>query len=424
MEGRAFKVVLAIGVVALAAAAVHSLAAFLAALATLEVALQVAGWASRRRMYAPVAAAPDPAAPVAPMPGTEGPGAARSGAAGPGARILCIGDSWTYGIGAPKGEAYPDHLRRVLGDGWTVVNRGWPGASSSHVAARLPGWLTEFRPAVVIAMAGANNWHNTLGGSYRALVEAGLIRPSRWRRWAAQADRALWKLALWRLVRWSAVDEGRTRFEGHADAGAAYGFFEGRTDGQDPFRNRDHEADHAFHTADEAQGRGDSAAVTAALLRAFDRVRGIEDWSEYCVNHLLWLQARGTEEQFRAVSDLLRTRLPPADYRVAVEDPFVLQRDHEVGAKMLWYDLARIHEAVAAAGATLVVLSYPQGVYKGVMGVFASVHRVPFIDLTLTGLPWRKRLRGPQGRLTGEGNRLLAEHVAARLRGFGLLGGR
>ncbi len=29
-------------------------------------------------------------------------------------RILCLGDSFTYGLGAPKGKSYPDQLQILL----------------------------------------------------------------------------------------------------------------------------------------------------------------------------------------------------------------------------------------------------------------------------------------------------------------------
>src|ERR1041385_2490074 len=43
--------------------------------------------------------------------------------------ILCVGDSFTYGIGSrtPEGS-YPAQLQKILNqDSWRVINAGWPG---------------------------------------------------------------------------------------------------------------------------------------------------------------------------------------------------------------------------------------------------------------------------------------------------------
>ncbi len=81
-------------------------------------------------------------------------------------RVLCVGDSFTYGEGAASPEmAYPSQLQRLL-DGavtseprisWHVINRGWPGRNSSELLQRLPGMLIRERPDYVIILIGNNN---------------------------------------------------------------------------------------------------------------------------------------------------------------------------------------------------------------------------------------------------------------------------
>ena len=46
--------------------------------------------------------------------------------------ILCIGDSVTFGLGAPMGFSYPAQLQKMLDESdpkskFTVINRGRPG---------------------------------------------------------------------------------------------------------------------------------------------------------------------------------------------------------------------------------------------------------------------------------------------------------
>lgn len=52
--------------------------------------------------------------------------------------ILCLGDSFTFGIGAEKGFSYPDQLSRILEarqcGRYKVINSGIPGSNSSMIA--------------------------------------------------------------------------------------------------------------------------------------------------------------------------------------------------------------------------------------------------------------------------------------------------
>jgi len=75
--------------------------------------------------------------------------------------ILCVGDSFTFGIKVRDEEKYPAILERLLnGDSsqpkYRVVNVARPGRSSSWVLASLDKWLQRYRPQVVVIMAGWN----------------------------------------------------------------------------------------------------------------------------------------------------------------------------------------------------------------------------------------------------------------------------
>ncbi len=77
--------------------------------------------------------------------------------------VLCVGDSWTHGIGASdSAHSYPGVLQALLrartGEAWNVVNCGLSGQNSRDVLERLPGQLAEFRPHVVCVLVGQNDY--------------------------------------------------------------------------------------------------------------------------------------------------------------------------------------------------------------------------------------------------------------------------
>jgi hypothetical protein len=78
-----------------------------------------------------------------------------------GRRILCLGDSNTYGFYLDRSEAYPNVLASLAAAGGTpleVFNLGQPGINSSRLRNDLPRMLATFRPAVVTIMVGANDF--------------------------------------------------------------------------------------------------------------------------------------------------------------------------------------------------------------------------------------------------------------------------
>ena len=78
------------------------------------------------------------------------------------ARVLCVGDSFTYGVGAGREDSYPAQLQQVLdeeggGDRWSVINAGFPGRNSAELLQRLPALLREHDPQYVCVLVGTND---------------------------------------------------------------------------------------------------------------------------------------------------------------------------------------------------------------------------------------------------------------------------
>lgn len=97
--------------------------------------------------------------------------------------ILCVGDSFTYGLGAPSDMAYPKQLERMLKDHFgknevDVINKGGGGCNTSHLLYRrgykIKESIKNTPPEVVILMVGGQNLWNYWGyGKY--MQERGII---------------------------------------------------------------------------------------------------------------------------------------------------------------------------------------------------------------------------------------------------------
>jgi len=77
--------------------------------------------------------------------------------------VLCIGDSYTWGIGADDPQkCYPARLeadlRAATGRAWRVENGGWPGRDSGQALRALPAQLDRVHPAVVCMLVGINDF--------------------------------------------------------------------------------------------------------------------------------------------------------------------------------------------------------------------------------------------------------------------------
>lgn len=79
-------------------------------------------------------------------------------------RILCIGDSSTFGIGASDIDkfSYPSQLQKILNEkipdkSFDVRNLGIPGVNSSQIVNRFNNFISTYTPDMVIVMVGIND---------------------------------------------------------------------------------------------------------------------------------------------------------------------------------------------------------------------------------------------------------------------------
>jgi len=69
--------------------------------------------------------------------------------------LLCLGDSLTFGYGAP-GASYPQQLEQLTG--YVTKNAGINGDTAEGALARLPALLQENTPGLVLISIGGNDF--------------------------------------------------------------------------------------------------------------------------------------------------------------------------------------------------------------------------------------------------------------------------
>jgi lysophospholipase L1-like esterase len=125
-------------------------------------------------------------------------------------RVLCLGDSNTYGISVERDEAWPARLQQMwisrgVEPAIEVINLGYPGTNSSQVLRDFERNLDLFDPGVVLVEVGANDF-------WTVPVPLDAARPS------TLLDRFRESSRLYRLVfmatRTHEVTEARPREEG------------------------------------------------------------------------------------------------------------------------------------------------------------------------------------------------------------------
>lgn len=79
----------------------------------------------------------------------------------PNAKILAFGDSLTFGKGVLPEQSYPARLQAAAHR--DVINGGLPGEVSVEGVKRLPIWLDEYEPNLLILCHGANDLLRSLG---------------------------------------------------------------------------------------------------------------------------------------------------------------------------------------------------------------------------------------------------------------------
>ena len=115
-------------------------------------------------------------------------------------RVLCLGDSFTFGEGVRENDAWPQRLGKILGPGYEVINAGVQGNDLDNEAAFLLQYGRQLSPDVVVIgffMNDAMPFEETVAHQGRpgAETDSDLGRHS----------------ALWRLLERRRKDASQTR---------------------------------------------------------------------------------------------------------------------------------------------------------------------------------------------------------------------
>ena len=93
------------------------------------------------------------------------------------ARVLAFGDSLTYGAGVLPEESYPAQLQALIQR--QVVNGGVSGELSGDGLRRLPIWLDEYEPKMLILCHGANDLLRSLSEEKAAENVRAMVKMAR-----------------------------------------------------------------------------------------------------------------------------------------------------------------------------------------------------------------------------------------------------
>jgi lysophospholipase L1-like esterase len=75
-----------------------------------------------------------------------------------GQKIVCFGDSLTYGTGASRGKDYPSQLSKMISR--PVINAGVPGDTTARALQRLERDVLSYSPDLVLITLGGNDLKN------------------------------------------------------------------------------------------------------------------------------------------------------------------------------------------------------------------------------------------------------------------------
>lgn len=123
--------------------------------------------------------------------------------------ILCVGDSFTYGLEVSLEESYPRQLESILNKVQqkrhiNVINLSISGYNSSQCLGFLEAKFDFYNPKIILVMAGMNNCWNFVDSSYFQIKQFRYSNPLNFR--MRFIDALLCRLRTYKLIKVAFID--------------------------------------------------------------------------------------------------------------------------------------------------------------------------------------------------------------------------
>jgi lysophospholipase L1-like esterase len=125
-------------------------------------------------------------------------------------RIFCVGESTTWGIGAdnPILQGYPHQLEEMLNNKFPEIKfqcfyDNTIGQNTSEILRKLPAYIKDYRPDLMIFMVGINNWWNLDHSNILLFNKNKLISES-----VLRISVFLDRFRVWKLLKWICYSMG------------------------------------------------------------------------------------------------------------------------------------------------------------------------------------------------------------------------
>lgn len=129
-------------------------------------------------------------------------------------RIFCIGESTTFGIGSsnPMLQNYPHQLEKMLNNKFQNLKIQCffdqsIGGNTSKILIKLPLYLKEYQPNLIIFMVGVNNWWNLDKSNILLFNKNNFISE-----FTLKTSVILDQFRAWKLFKWIAYSKGLIKY--------------------------------------------------------------------------------------------------------------------------------------------------------------------------------------------------------------------
>ena len=375
-------------------------------------------------------------------------------------RILCLGDSFTFGEGAQKGYSYPEQLQEILrgmpDKEFIVFNGGVPGSNSSYLSRELRNNIDKYKPDIIIVMTGANNCSNFLYSNY-FLFANGSRRTCLYR-----LDLFLSHIRSYKLLKAVMINlyakinsmpaGGYRPGEGHLKASCT---MKSVSKGQGTIRGSTHEMERYLESGKAYEKQAKITQAISELKKAieidpFDKrpyyMLGfvyLHRCPELKDNLSLAIAAFKKAAEIDPNDALLHINLFTAYHRsgkldLALEELRIINRldpgdemscrlllygipgfrDMEIFERMLKYDLGNIIALSASKNVRLMIQTYPACLSNGTLRQMAIMNGLPFVDneamfddlVSLKGYK-RQDYFAEDGHCNANGYRVIAQNI-------------